>query len=118
MGGRGQGSKQLTQRPGESRIKFTLRKMAAEKAARAGTSKSYTNRTYSQNGISGREIITTTYDKRGNESTSKRYEINGKEVTYTEFRNNEPVFDMRRTTTGSRSASRRKSRMEEWMGIR
>ncbi|MEY8370138.1 hypothetical protein AAK938_01365 [Aerococcaceae bacterium 50-4] len=114
MGGRGQTSVSAARLPGESTLKYRARLARQARMAKAGTTETYTGRSYSQNGVTGREVITNSYDKRGNKTTASKYEVNGKEVGYNEFRNNEPVFDMRRTTTYDRNAKRRKAKFDTW----
>lgn len=117
MGGRGQTSGTLTRRSGESLLAFKRR----QRLARSGQSSSYSGGSFrNSDGVEGRTIITSKIDSRGRPTQTVDYQLNGKSVSKREYdnHNNNWGYHSTGSTTSDRSVKRRKSRMEQWMGIR
>lgn len=101
MGGRGQSSKTVTRRKGESTMSFIRRKRMAE----AGTSRSYTGVQFQNaDGNVGIQKITKGIDSNGKPFETSTYTIDGVEVTRSAFRtyNTNELYHQTETLTSNR----------------
>lgn len=124
MGGRGQSSKSLKQRPGENLLQFKKRQRMdrySEWVKNGSKPIVNTPSSYGGKGVEGKVVSTTTYDSKGFKQVDYAYFVNGKKTTKDGYENSRPnLFESQwknRTSTYDRAAKRRASKIDAWMGI-